>query len=167
MSRIELSNVIFGLQLTSVGAIFGLALSELDLQGMLLVVPFSSYVMCSRYVLFHLGVVKIGDYIKDELSPRTGGHIRWEAWTRSHRATPDRYFIHPVTAAFTLPATVSLVWGGGALLTSDSLGAWIYAIAAVAWIGGAVSIMAMYRMTVRTFRGVGLQAWLPASRSVD
>jgi hypothetical protein len=53
MKRAQLQ--FLSLQLTLSGAVFGFAISRTGMTGLLLIVPFSSYLLCGRLVSQHFG----------------------------------------------------------------------------------------------------------------
>ncbi|WP_130348787.1 hypothetical protein [Herbihabitans rhizosphaerae] len=81
----DLSWKVVALQLTSVGAIFGFSLSSNARAPLLLIVPFSSYVLCARWVLFSYTAYRAADYIRTVLSVKVPGGLQWEWWAARHR----------------------------------------------------------------------------------
>jgi hypothetical protein len=71
---------VFALQITSAGAIAGVAISSPSNYAIMLLVPFSSYMLGSRYILhdFHLKLIQ--RYISESLSPRLNGELKWGSW---------------------------------------------------------------------------------------
>ena len=68
------------LQLTSAGVIASLAISRTSEIALLLVIPLSSYMLGSRYILHDFHLKLISRYIRDSLSGRLQGHLAWESW---------------------------------------------------------------------------------------
>ena len=71
---------VLALQLTSTGVIASLAISHVSDIALLLVIPLSSYMLGSRYVLHDFHLKLISRYIRDSLSGRLNGHLAWESW---------------------------------------------------------------------------------------
>jgi hypothetical protein len=68
--------------------IFGFALSRPGLTAVMLIVPFTSYLLCGRLVAQHFGTVRVAEYIMEHLSERVPGGLTWEAWLRSKPTKP-------------------------------------------------------------------------------
>jgi hypothetical protein len=68
--------------------IASLAISHASDIALLLVIPLSSYMLGSRYILHDFHLKLISRYIRDSLSGRLGGHLAWENWKIS-QITPD------------------------------------------------------------------------------
>ncbi|QFZ18753.1 hypothetical protein [Saccharothrix syringae] len=114
--RVKSQQHLFSLQLTLASAVFGFSLSRPNMIALLLIVPFSSYLLCGRVVAHHFGTLRVAKYIKEELSPRTPGGLHWESWL-------DRQQGRPHMLGSTLPLLLTFV-GAGAL--------------ALAWVSGYV-----------------------------
>jgi hypothetical protein len=110
---------VFALQMGSAGAIASLAIASRSSIGLLLLVPFSSYMLGSRYILHDFHIKLIHQYIQSDLSPRLQHELRWECWkTRAVAADTgaDRWltaagwnFTHPTRLAFVGIAALSEV----------------------------------------------------------
>ncbi len=110
---------ILALQVTSTGVIASLALSHVSDIALLLIIPLSSYMLGSRYVLHDYHIKLINRYIRDSLSSRLGGHLAWENWKISQIAPdiqPQRWLtptawnrLHPTRLAFEGVASLALV----------------------------------------------------------
>jgi hypothetical protein len=129
---------VFALQITSAGAISGLAISNAVDLALLLVVPLSSFMLGSRYILHDFHIKLIHKYIRDSLSPRLSGGLEWERWKQKALSDGDkkkrRWFevtdwnvFHPTRLAFEGVAALALVgaasYGGYAWQTIPSRGA--------------------------------------------
>ena len=79
---------VLALQLTSAGVIASLAIAHASQVALLLVIPLSSYMLGSRYILHDFHLKLISRYIRDSLSERLGGNLAWEGWKIS-QMTPD------------------------------------------------------------------------------
>jgi hypothetical protein len=100
---------VFALQITSVGAIAGLAITSTSNYAILLLIPCSSYMLGGRYILHDFHVKLIQKYISDSLSPQLGGELRWDTWKaemisrtqpRSWRGVVTWDAAHPTRLAF-------------------------------------------------------------------
>ncbi|GAA3841975.1 hypothetical protein [Streptomyces chiangmaiensis] len=77
---------VLALQLTISGAVFSFALTGTSRSGFLLIVPVSTYLLCSRFVEDHVGIGQLGRYIREHLSPRIPGGLGWESWVARNPA---------------------------------------------------------------------------------
>ena len=59
---------------------FSFALTGTSRSGFLLIVPLSTYMLCSRFVEDHVGIRQLGRYIDEHLGPRIPGGLGWESW---------------------------------------------------------------------------------------
>ena len=71
---------VLALQLASAGVIASLAISRTSEIALLLVIPLSSYLLGSRYILHDFHLRLISRYIRDSLSGQLQGHLAWESW---------------------------------------------------------------------------------------
>jgi len=110
---------VFALQVTSAGVIASLAISHASDFALLLVIPLSSYMLGSRYILHDYHLKLISRYIRDSLSERLRGHLAWESWKIS-QITPDTgprgwltptawNLLHPTRLAFEGVAWLALL----------------------------------------------------------
>jgi hypothetical protein len=112
---------VLALQLTSTGVIASLAISRPSDIALLLVIPLSSYMLGSRYILHDFHMKLISRYIRESLSGRLGGHLVWEGWKISQvmpQARPPSWLtpaawnvLHPTRLAFEGVAWLSLLTG--------------------------------------------------------
>jgi hypothetical protein len=110
---------VLALQLTSASVIASLAISRVSDIALLLVIPLSSYMLGSRYILHDFHLKLISSYIRDSLSGRLGGNLAWESWKISQiapEAKPGRWLtvagwnlLHPTRLAFEGIAWLSLL----------------------------------------------------------
>src|SRR4051812_22718965 len=108
---------VFALQVTSAGAISSLAIASGSKFALLLIIPQSSYMLGSRYILHDFHIKLIQRYIRDSLSPRLLGRLQWEGWKKQEFwDVPDRSrsrvtgwtLAHPTRLAFEGVATLAL-----------------------------------------------------------
>jgi hypothetical protein len=107
--RVRAQQQLLTLQLTLSAAIFGFAISRQGMAALLLIVPFSSYLLCGRLVAQHFGTLRVAQYIREELSERVPGGLGWERWLRLKPRNPH-------VLGSMLPLLLTFV--GGSLLAS-------------------------------------------------
>jgi hypothetical protein len=71
---------VFALQIGSSGAIGSLAISSRSNIGLLLLIPLSSYMLGTRYILHDFHIRVIHRYIGTSLSLRLSNDLGWEDW---------------------------------------------------------------------------------------
>jgi hypothetical protein len=112
---------VFALQLASAGAIASVAISATSNLALLLLVPLSSYLLGSRYILHDFHIKLIRRYLRESLAERLAGHIRWESWRTTTLAAPTTrgWFsitgwnvVHPTRLAFEGVGFLALVAAG-------------------------------------------------------
>jgi hypothetical protein len=100
---------VFALQITSAGAITSLAVSNASNFVLLLIIPLSSYMLGSRYILHDYHMKLIQRYFRESLSPRLADRLQWDTWksTAFAESEVDRRFrvtrwnlFHPTRLAF-------------------------------------------------------------------
>jgi hypothetical protein len=102
---------IVSLQLTLVGAAFGFVVSQRVSTVFLLVVPIISYLLCGQWVSQHHGIVRVSEYIRDELDRRVPGGLGWERWLLDHPR--GKRFVGrgiPLLLAFPGAGFLALTW---------------------------------------------------------
>jgi hypothetical protein len=115
---------VFALQIGSAGVISSLAISSASHIALLLLIPLSSNMLGSRYILHDYHIKLITVYIKDSLSARLGSNLKFESWKaeRTHTgAQQGRWFtvtgwnvLHPTRIAFEGVALLALPAAGAA-----------------------------------------------------
>ena len=149
---------VLALQLTSTGVIASLAISHASDIALLLVIPLSSYMLGSRYILHDFHLKLISRYIRDSLSGRLGGQLAWESWKIS-QITPDAgprgwlspaawNLLHPTRLAFEGVAWLALLTAALAAAYSwrDKAPAWGLTLGfALLWILGALGTYFLHR----------------------
>lgn len=149
---------VLALQLTSTGVIASLAISHTAEIGLLLVIPLSSYMLGSRYILHDFHLKLISRYIRDSLSGRLGGNLAWESWKISQITpetgpqgwlTPTAWnLLHPTRLAFEGVAWLALLTAALAAAYNwrDKAPAWGLVLGfALLWILGALGTYALHR----------------------
>jgi hypothetical protein len=110
---------VLALQVTSAGVIASLAISRPADIGLLLVIPLSSYMLGSRYILHDYHLKLISRYIRVSLSARLQGNLAWEDW-KAKQMAPDVHrrnwltvtgwsLVHPTRLAFEGVAWLALL----------------------------------------------------------
>ncbi|GAB3976767.1 hypothetical protein V1634_27460 [Plantactinospora veratri] len=87
-------------QITTAGALFGFALSGANRTTLLLILPVSTYLLYSRYVLMRRDIARLGRYIETELSPRAPGGLNWEEFNRLRSRRSSVGLLQPTFIAF-------------------------------------------------------------------
>jgi hypothetical protein len=109
-SRSAVQHNLFALQLTSAGTLFGFALSASSRTLLLLIVPVSSYLLCTRSIVQITSIAVIGEYIRDELEPKIEG-LGWEVyWRRLPYPFPFKRWTHPNLLLFAGASALALIW---------------------------------------------------------
>lgn len=118
--RVRAQQTLLSLQLTMLGAIFGFAISEGEMV-ILLIVPFSSYLLCGRLVAQHFAILRVAKYIREELSNRVPGGLHWEEWVATHRARQSFLGSEmPLLITFVGASILALAWTIRGLLGARS-----------------------------------------------
>jgi hypothetical protein len=150
---------VLALQITSAGVIASLAISRSADIALLLVIPLSSYMLGSRYILHDYHLKLISRYIRDSLSERLQGNLEWEAW-KAGQITPDVHrrnwftvtgwnLLHPTRLAFEGVAWLSLLAAAfaAAYAWRDRVPAWGLILGfALLWILGALATYFLHRL---------------------
>ncbi len=149
---------VLALQLTSTGVIASLAISHASDIALLLVIPLSSYMLGSRYILHDFHLKLISRYIRDSLSGRLGGHLAWESWKISQITsdtgprgwlTPAAWnLLHPTRLAFEGVAWFALLTAALAAPYNwrDNAPAWGLILGfALLWVLGALGTYFLHR----------------------
>lgn len=111
------------LQLTLSGGIFGFSVSKHSMTALLLIVPFSSYLLCGRLVNQHFSTVRAAKYIREELSPRIPGGLHWEEWLdQPEPRAPNPFGVElPLFITFVGASLLSLTWSLAYVLTCSGM----------------------------------------------
>lgn len=115
--RVRAQQQLLSLQLTVSAAVFGFAITQAGMTILLLIVPFSSYLLCGRLVAQHFGTLRVAKYIMEELSGRIPGGLHWEQWLRRQSSSPHLLgFTLPLLLTFVGTGVLSLAWTAGSVL---------------------------------------------------
>ncbi|MGJ5753714.1 hypothetical protein FB563_1852 [Streptomyces puniciscabiei] len=106
---------VLALQLTISGAVFSFALTGTSRSGFLLIIPVSTYMLCSRFVEDHVGIGQLGRYIGEHLGPRIPGGLGWESWIARNPVSFGIPWLSWIYAYFvTFPGVAVLALGASA-----------------------------------------------------
>jgi hypothetical protein len=100
LQKLSNSWTIFVFQLTTAGVVFSFSLTGTSRAGFLLIIPIVSYILASQYLRNLHGIRELATYIRNELSPRVPGGLKWEEW---HMKRPNDRSIYVVLS----PASVA------------------------------------------------------------
>jgi hypothetical protein len=144
-SRSTTQQNLFVLQLTSAGALFGFALSGPSRTLLLLIIPFSTYLLCTRSLVQITAIAVIGEYIRDELEPAIEG-LAWERyWRQLPHPFPFARWAHPNLLLFAGVSSLALLWTMPSIIghrhAVDAAGL------AVVWLLGAVVTIYVAHLT--------------------
>lgn len=148
---------VLALQITSAGAVAGVAISRAADPALLLIIPLVSYMFGSRYILHDFHIKLIHQYIRGSLSGRLHGRLAWEQWKLDARAQSGQTgwfqvagwkITHPTRLAFVGAATLALV--AAAIANTyrwwDDSPHWVSIVGfALLWILGAVATYLLNR----------------------
>src|SRR6185312_6719023 len=112
---------VFALQLASAGAIASVAISASSNLALLLLIPLSSYLLGSRYILHDFHIKLIRRYVRDSLAERLSGHLRWESWRSAALSAPTSRGWFSVTG-WNIMHTTRLVFEGVGFLALVAAG---------------------------------------------
>lgn len=123
--RVKGQQQMLSLQLTLAGAVFGFAISRPGLTALLLIVPFSSYLLCGRLVAQHFGTLRVAKYIKEELSGKVPGGLRWEEWLEQEQRRRPHFLgsALPLLLTFTGASVLALGWTSAFVFAHGDLAA--------------------------------------------
>lgn len=123
LQRISTQQLILSLQLTLIGAIFGFSISHPNIIGILLIVPFGSYLLCGRLVSQHFGILQVADYIREELSYKVPGGLMWEEWLARQRVHRLHFFgsTLPLLLTFVGTSVLALGWTTAFVFTNAAM----------------------------------------------
>lgn len=109
--------LILAFDLTAAGAIFSIAQSSHNIR-LLLILPVVTYSLIEQYLKNFKMLMRLGDYIREILSPKVHYDLGWEAWLKPQfipRKKQGRLrrligSFSPLPAIFLLISIVALVW---------------------------------------------------------
>ncbi|WP_320066561.1 hypothetical protein [Micromonospora sp. RTGN7] len=162
-ARVQAQNQVLSLQLTVTAAIFGFSMSRQNMTTLLLLVPFTSYLLCGRLASHHFGTVKAAQYISEELSKQVPGGLRWEQWLRRSRKGPSLLgSTLPLLLTFVGASVLALAWVGWYIYAhgdADTIPrAGLIALWILGFIPAALSAWLVLQMDGRTSAGLRKKA---------
>jgi hypothetical protein len=135
--RFKAQQNLLSLQLTLTGTVFGFAISQRGLTALLLIVPFSSYLLCGRLVAQHFAGQKVAQYITEELSSRVQGRLGWEQWLRNSQRRPHVLgSTLPLLLTFVGASVLALAWTVGFVFLRGGVPAGPHMGMVVLWLFG-------------------------------
>jgi hypothetical protein len=163
-SRSARQHQIFTAQLTIAGAIFSFALSDPRRTLLLLIVPVISYLLASRHATQSHDMFLITRYIREELSDRVPGGLRWDTWLagQPRRRGPEVSRL-PLLLAFSGVAFAAVAWTAPDVLT-ERAAAFQRAGVLLVWIVGVIlagASVLVFANVVRAYR----RWWWPTART--
>jgi hypothetical protein len=153
--RTNLQWSVFALQLASAGAITSVAISTAGNLALLLMIPVSSYMLGSRYILHDFHIKLIRRYLRDESDLRDV--LGWERWRREELSgvVGKRRFgvlgwnvLHPTRMAFegvAILALLAVLVAVSFLWTSRAPGWGVVAGGVAGWVLGAAVTAGLHR----------------------
>jgi beta-phosphoglucomutase-like phosphatase (HAD superfamily) len=119
-SRLGFMHQLLALQLTVTGTIIAVSFSAPDRSDLLLVLPWSSYLLCGRYVSQEYGIDRIGEYHRRRLAHLIPGALGWEQWMIDHpRRVTNLGWRIPLFVAFPGVAVFALAWNAAAIFNAQ------------------------------------------------
>jgi hypothetical protein len=116
-SRLGRQHNLFMTQLTLAGAVFGFALASPGRSTVVLVVPFSSYLLCSRFVAQSHGMEQLAIYIREDLSGRVPGGLHWEQWRVDHSHRGALRWLSSHLIGFAGASLLAVAWTAGGVFS--------------------------------------------------
>lgn len=164
--RFKAQQTLLSLQLTLVATIFGFAISQRGAEGLPLIVPFSSYLLCGRQVAQHFAGQRIARYITHELSSRVPGGLGWEQWLRSGER-PLHLFgsTLPLLLTYTGASALGLAWTFGVVFLRGGLPLDSRLGLAALWVLGFGAALLSTRLVLQMAGRVSTASWERASLS--
>ncbi|WP_346104471.1 hypothetical protein [Nonomuraea maheshkhaliensis] len=129
---------LFNLHITASGAVFGFVLSGSRNPLLLLIIPITTYLFYARFIMHSHAIFKIGRYIRDDLTHRVPGGLRWESW-HVKQPIPLRIprFAYPSLIAFPGPSFAALIWTAATVFMGWQQATMLARISAIlAWLVG-------------------------------
>ena len=121
--RVKAQQHMLSLQLTLSGAVFGFSISRPGMIALLLIVPFSSYLLCGRLVAHHFGTLRVAKYIREELNGQVPGGLRWEEWLERQQCRRPHFLgsALPLLLTFVGASVLALGWTIGYVFVRDGI----------------------------------------------
>jgi HAD superfamily hydrolase (TIGR01509 family) len=116
-SRLSFMHQIMGLQLTITGTVVAFSLSAANRSDLLLILPWSSYLLCGRYISQEHGIDRLLEYSRRRLSQAIPGSLGWEQWIIDNPRQLTRLgWLIPFTVAFPGASIFALAWTSQAII---------------------------------------------------
>ena len=78
------------LNLTVAGTVFGFALAQPSRLLVLLILPYTTFMTCGKYIAHDYAIEQMAAYIRQGLSPRVRGGLGWEEYINRYRVVPGQ-----------------------------------------------------------------------------
>jgi hypothetical protein len=141
------------LQLTASGAVLSFALATVGRNFFLLILPFTSYMLCGRYARQNVFIVNIGLYTREVLARKISGGLEWEDWRTRHPRLPLlTRVIEPLYMTFPGVAFLALVIVAPAVFSTRSSGLWSHLGLSALWLLGLLVSVSTVQLA-RSFAG--------------
>ncbi|MGC4807135.1 hypothetical protein [Micromonospora sp. DT233] len=159
--RIKGQQQLLSLQLTVAAAIFGFAVSRPGMGALLLIMPFTSYLLCGRLVAQHFATMRIADYIIAELSDRVPGALAWEEWLRRRQPRNPHVlgFTLPLLLTFVATSVFALGWTVGHVFLRDHVATAPRIGLAVVWVLGLAATVLSAVLVLQMAGRISVRSW--------
>ena len=124
-------------QLIVTGAIFAYALGPGESRNtvVLLVLPFTSFLLLGRLADQQYAVNRIGRYVRVYLSPRVPGGLQWEKWAfADRRRQVGQFWLGPVMLAFPMASALGIGLHAGVAYSAHA----VHLVFLLVWAAGLV-----------------------------
>jgi hypothetical protein len=141
--RSTAAHTLMALQLTTAAVVFSFAAAAPSRGGLLVIIPFSSYLISTKYTDELHFTFLAAQYITTELSPRIPGGLGWEPWLHAHAdqsRTQRALRLAGLWLAFPAVSGAAAVWAATYFYSSSHLSpAQVSAVTAL-WIASLASV---------------------------
>jgi hypothetical protein len=165
--RVKAQQQMLSLQLTLSGAVFGFAISRPGMTALLLIVPFSSYLLCGRLVAQHFGTLRVAKYIREELSGRVPGGLRWEQWLEQQQSRRPHFLgsVLPLLLTFVGASVLTLAWTFGYVFVHGNMAIFPRLGLVVLWLVGVATASLSTTLLLRMAGRLPARDWEHAGPS--
>jgi hypothetical protein len=162
VARQGFQHTLMALNLTISGTVFGFAFTQSGRLLILLVLPYTTFMTCGRYISHDYGIEQIGQYIREGLSPRVRGGLGWEEHIKLHRVSPGRrlfFGLDPLFIGFPGVALAALAFGAYPLVKSLRNFSVQDGLLSSAWLAGLLLVGLSFRNIWKRQRHFILSDW--------
>ena len=140
--RSTAAHALMALQLTTAAVVFSFAAASPSRGGLLVIIPFSSYLISTRYTdELHFAFLS-AQYITTELAPRIPGGLGWEPWLHAHAdqsRTQRAIRLAGLWLAFPAVSGAAAIWAAVSFYSSHLSPAQLSALTAL-WVASFASV---------------------------